>query len=140
MKHKLLLSLLATFLFFQCANVEKTNNQSEEKTFESFFKDFSANQDFQLASIDFPLEYYSVDIMDELEKGVIEKSDWNYIDFTKDEDAKAAEIDAYEVVVEKTVNEVKYARKGIDNGILITYYFKMRDSKWYLVKIVDQSS
>ncbi len=132
--------LVFLFILFGCSSSTKKTDFMNEK-FEDFFAKFSIEESFQLSRITFPIKYVSFDITDELTESNIEKLDWKFTDFSNDSAAADRDSDAYEVIVDQSSNgEVIYTRTGIDNGIRIHYHFQLKNSKWFLSKIIDKSS
>lgn len=120
---------------------ESQNRSYKEGSFLSFFQKFSESKEFQFTRIVFPLNYRSFDIeMDALKNSLIQKSEWQFIDFTADKKANESKLDRFEGVLEK-INSVKYkyTRKGFDNGIFIEYEFDLIKGDWFLVGINDLS-
>lgn len=132
-------------LFISCTTGSHDNSESiiTPEEFRIFFHQFSFEKDFQLQRILFPLEYYySEDIGDEtLSVEVINRNEWNYIDFRKDNASKTAKYDAFETSTDVLSDTIAiYQRLGIDNGIHMTYYFTRQNGKWFLKEIQDQSN
>tara|TARA_R110000868_G_scaffold257996_4_gene515252 strand:+ start:544 stop:1059 length:516 start_codon:yes stop_codon:yes gene_type:complete len=113
----------------------------KENSFEDFFKKFSGDSIFQKRRIRYPISCYTFDILDNREEYVISREDWVFENFMRDKEAPQFEYDAYESVVKKIdVGEVIYKRRGIDNGIMVEYYFFLRNEKWILEQIIDRSN
>ncbi len=132
--------------FAHCSNINKANEKKElampnSTVFNLFFEKFATDSIFQYSSVNFHITYYSYDIEDKLTEIVINQSEWYFIDFSKDEVARNNKVDAYEIIVEELDNgQVIYVRRGIDNGILIQYFFEYKGIKWGLFKIIDRSN
>ncbi len=137
-------SLLILVLALACGTPHtsaKGDGYVEMEGFEEFFESFKSKSDFQARRISFPLEVETYDILDNKQTRRLNYGDWSYIDFTKDADAINFELSAFETVIEhKSSSQVIYLRRGIDNGIRMVYHFENIDSKWFLTKIVDQST
>lgn len=74
-------------------------------------------------------------------KDSIASCKWILIDFTRDAVSDKKVTDAYETEIKKTgTDEIDYIRRGIDNGILVTFKFRLVEAEWYLEKIVDESN
>jgi hypothetical protein len=127
-----------------CA-IKSTNESSSknDESFEDFFKKFGSSEKFQASRIKFPLKlsYYDEYEEDSLTDSEIKAEDWKFVDFGKDSLASTKKEDAYNIeVIKNGLDAVEYLRKGIDNGISISYYFEKEKTKWFLVKIVDRSN
>ncbi|MEM7549307.1 MAG: hypothetical protein AAF363_06530 [Bacteroidota bacterium] len=136
---KLVFQLLIITLIVSCSNTGKVKDISNDEN-DIRFEDFSTNPDYQLSHIQFPLQYYSLYILDNEELSLISKSNWRFIDFSKDDQAQSKEVDAFNVLLEKQTPNMIYKREGIDNGMYIEYHFMLKNSDWTLVKILDKSS
>jgi|GEM_PF-2459113 len=136
---------------------EKVDNHKEEKeqiiepiemakdcnqTFEAFFERFAKDSIFQKNRVKYPLEwFYYKDVTDKTPTlEIVEYGSFNFVDFAKDKEAFNNEYDKYEVEIEKKKNHNLYKLLGIDNGIHVTYKFKLIDGCWYLAEILDEST
>lgn len=127
---------------FACTTKIKDKEIRDKKEdFSSFFYNFSKDSVFQKERIIFPLKYSYEDIDSGLINELLDNNKWFYIDFNKDKSAKNNNVDAFEVIVKKiSENKIKYIRKGIDNGILVEFYFIKINDKWFLVSVNDFST
>ncbi|TCP27981.1 uncharacterized protein DUF4348 [Tenacibaculum skagerrakense] len=136
---------LFSFLFI-CIN--SLFSQSETSTncisdFDTFFKEFSKNEEFQKSTIKYPLKltYISDLETNKIETKIYHNSkEWEFINFSQDQKAKNREYDQYTVSVETYDQKAFYKLKGIDNGILVIYQFEQIDDCWYLTLIKDESA
>lgn len=125
-------------------------NQEQTKgcrqTFEEFFERFCKDSLFQKNRVKYPLHYYFSDYdyssnRDTLGVELIQKKNYNYLDFTVDKDAMNNEYDKYTIESSKINNtSIHYKHLGYDNGIRITHKFKLIDGCWYMVEILDEST
>lgn len=145
-KTRLILSWIILILLTGCVLKNKGDvglrSTQQDSSFKDFFMKFSRDSLFQISRIQFPLKYsYFEEYNDSLMVERIEIKDWNYIDFEDDSMAYKNNEDAYQIrFIEKGRDSVEYLRKGIDNGINMSYTFKRIVSQWFLVEIVDRSS
>jgi hypothetical protein len=145
---KSFLHLFFALAFFSCALKSKndaalgTLSIATDRSFEAFFKQFSTDSIFQESRIVFPLRHTFYDVYeDTLTSATINANDWTFIDFRKDSLAVSLKEDAFNIEINKKDSlNVDYLRKGIDNGISMTYSFEKRDSRWYLIDIIDDSN
>lgn len=126
-------------LLIGCAAKNTNESLKGDEVFKDFFKEFSSNSNFQLSRIQFPLKHSYYD-GDSLMEDEIASDDWEYIDFNRDSSASARKEDAYSIELKSSPSSVEYVRKGIDNGISMSYYFEKKKTQWFLVKIVDRSN
>lgn len=120
-------------------NVDSAKNVSDS-SFEDFFSRFSTDSVFQVSRIKFPLEYSYYDD-DSLSMDKINSEEWAYLDFSDDSLASKSEVDAYNIeFIEVDRNMIEYLRKGIDNGIFVSYRFRKTHGRWHLTEIVDRSN
>lgn len=107
--------------------------------FNAFIKHFSKDSLFQISRIDFPLRFQEYDLMNDSDVvKTISKQEFRQLDFTyrkpkSDADNWAQNIDVRD-------NQATIEIRGIDNGIMIHFYFEKRDGKWHLVEWVDSST
>lgn len=139
MKHLIISSIILILCSFHNKSDSIICCSQIDDSFDQFFVSFSKDSLFQKKRITFPLMYCSFDIEDNMDTVYVESEDWDFIDFSLDNEAKNREIDAYDVVIKKGKKDVVYRRVGIDNGININYYFSLNETNWYLVKIVNKS-
>lgn len=126
-----------------------TNTQSFKncnETFEDFFKQFGQDSIFQKNRIKYPLQYSVSDYdyssnKDTLGIELIQRKNYNYLDFTVDKDAINNEYDKYTFEIKKVNDTIThYEHLGYDNGIQVSYKFKLIDGCWYMVEILDEST
>ena len=116
------------------------------KSFEDFFKQFSRDSIFQKNRVKYPLQYLVSDYdyttnKDTIGVELIQRRKYNYLDFTIDKGAMNNEYDKYTVETKKiNGNTIHYMHLGYDNGIQVTYKFKLIEGCWYMVEILDEST
>jgi hypothetical protein len=164
MKKTKIILMLSFVVFFNCKNKVDNKNlevkdsttsdrfeiikkQAQTKnckeTFDSFFKSFSIDSTFQKSRIILPLKHsYFQDVtLDEPTIEYISKiTNFKYIDFSKDNDAKNKEYDKFTIEKEVFENKILYKRIGLDNGIREIYVFEKQNECWFMVEILDESS
>ncbi len=121
-------------LLFGCANSER-NSENQTlglESFDAFYQKFFSDQVFQKNRIDFPLLNLLWDIDNKrFDKEIIRIEDWDFI----------------------TLNDKKYIKKVIksksegtlniqikDTGVSVNYIFILKNGRWYLNKIIDEST
>ena len=122
---------------------EKSNQKDCNQDFEMFFEKFSRDSLFQKDRVKYPINYsFYEDVMsEETTIEIIRKpSEFDYINFKDDLEAKNKEYDRFSVVKEKKSDLFLYKRIGIDNGIRETYSFMKIRGCWFLVSILDEST
>jgi hypothetical protein len=143
---KLLKMMKTPLIIFACLintlSCHLVNKSAQEDTsFNQFFEHFSRDSVFQSSRILFPLTWQSIDDEGNMDKIMIKKSEWTYIDFSHDTIAYKHETDKYKPVIENLGKDtVNYIRDGIDNGIHIEYTFTKFENKWVLSKVYDKSN
>lgn len=113
------------------------------QNFEEFIDVFGSDSVFQKQRVKYPLKWkYIEDLEDsKLETDLIGGSaQFNYIDFTEDKNAMQKESGKYEVFIQKDKDSANYQLKGYDNGLYISYKFKLINGCWFLVEILDEST
>ena len=114
-------------------NNKITVNNNSIESFELFFKKFSSNQNFQEERIKFPLKTYSYDIDEnKTNVSILNKNQWEFSKLYSNKFLKKIKkINSKNYIVEIQIS---------DTGVLVEYYFTIDKYKWYLIKIVDQST
>ncbi|MBF4463665.1 DUF4348 domain-containing protein [Flavobacterium sp. LC2016-12] len=130
------------FFFINCKKDLKSKKESL-LDFNQFFEKFATDSIYQKEHIKFPLKclFYDNANYEKLETELIaSKSDFRYIDFSKDSKAMNQETDKFTIEKEKIKQGLIYKRVGYDNGIYQLYEFKVIENCWYLIKITDEST
>ena len=132
---KILLLFFIPFLYSCQKKVENeiTVNNNSIESFNLFFKKFSSNQNFQEERIKFPLKTYSYDIDEnKTNVSILNKNQWEFSKLYSNKFLKKI----------KKINSKNYivVIQISDTGVLVEYYFTIDKYKWYLIKIVDQST
>jgi len=148
MKYFIILSIL---ICFSCK--EKNNNPIEKKTltiesevkdekFNEFFNKFSNDSLFQKERIiNKPkLYYYKDEYAEKPIFEILEKQDFNFLDFTKDLEAHKLRYNAFKTEISIKRDSIVYSKHGIDNGINESYVFKIIDKEWVLISIQNYSN
>jgi hypothetical protein len=99
--------------------------------FESFFEKFNKDSIFQVARIEFPLQFKS----NEEEESIIRKIEWSYTKLIEEKGTKT-------VIRKKLVSntEVRIDYMEEDTGVLISHTFLQKGGRWMLVNIEDHST
>ena len=151
-KNQLSIALFFVFLLPNCVGAAKENTDDAQKKsgveviqnkvedFHQFLDNFSTDRIFQFERIIFPITVLAPDadqiaLTPTAEK--IEKMDWELLDLTYDSTYTTRDFDKYTQTVNFRKDTAHVALRGIDNGIYADYYFKLIDSEWYLVTLVE---
>ena len=135
MKKLLLLVILLS-------NYQAYCQQKIKEDFDKFFEEFSFNEEFQKARIEFPLltirynsDYTAYDTI------YIKKEEWQYNSFyfRTEWRARGQIYDSFKHESRDTDERV-FEWKGIGNGVQDLYFFKRINGKWYLIKNLDRST
>ena len=111
--------------------------------FDRFFERFSKDSIYQKQRIKYPLNESYIKSLDPtvIHVNKINVNEYRFINFGIDKYALQKEYDKYIVKIEKlNSNLVQYYWYGYDNGINITYKFKLIGNCWLLVEILDRST
>jgi len=112
---------------------------SVDNDFNEFIQQFSKDSLFQISRIHFPLNVQEYDVMNDVDIAkTINKQDFRKLDFTIRK--SDGETDSWEQGINVRDNKAIIEIQGIDNGIIVDFYFEKQDGKWYLVKWVDSST
>jgi hypothetical protein len=108
------------------------NADAIDLKFDSFFKKFESDRNFQLSRIQFPLKVTSITEDDEQHIKFMKKSEWTYTNFVKIKNIEIKEIS-------KTKSEIEVKLSITDTGVQVVYHFKNKNGQWWLCAITDQS-
>jgi len=137
---KIMIGILL-IISFSCVNkhenlmILKRKNNIKKESFDDFFEKFNKDSIFQFSRINFPLnnEIYDVE-SNELYKENIKLENWKYFNFL------ALSKKYVKTVHQIKKDEVKINIQIIDTGVNVDYFFMVKNQKWILVKIVDEST
>lgn len=120
----------------------EVSRNCNEISFESFFERFGKDSVFQKNRIKYPLKwaYYESLENSKLNIEMRNHESYRFFSFIGDEEASKKEYGAFEVIKLKQKDTIVYQRKGLDNGLLINFKFKLVDNCWFLVEILDEST
>ncbi|HSQ40822.1 MAG TPA: DUF4348 domain-containing protein [Fibrobacteraceae bacterium] len=111
------------------------------EVFDDFLVEFMENAEFQKSRVQFPL--LSVTMQMETEQSDtahIEKAQWRFNDFKAlRSGTQVRQFDNFERKIRDTDERV-VSLIGNDNGVLYSYFFKRIQGRWYLVRVLDESS
>ena len=144
----LILICLFNLMLDSCSIIQKNTNETksikntaniisfqEEENFDIFLNKFQKDSIFQKERIIFPLKCLSYDTEnDSFNEMYINKNEWKYIDFSKLPENYLKKI------IKISDDEINYNIQIEDTGVSVNYIFKIYNSKWYLVKIKDEST
>ena len=109
--------------------------------FSLFIEHFSEDSAFQLNRTKFPLKITRYDLVDDKETIIYKsRSKFNILDFRIKKSNSRYDKWTQEIVMDKTKNKATIEINGIENGIMVEYYFEKIAGKWLLVGIRDSST
>lgn len=132
---KLRLTLLTLVLLIIASQLFAQQNT---ESFSSFWKTYTTDSNFQKERTRFPLPctyYIYEDGLDgsdipEITENLYEK-EWSFFDFH--------DTPEYKVEIKKENNAYNVVLVGKGCGIYVKYIFSLYGSKWYLIKVIDES-
>jgi len=108
--------------------------KSDNEDFDKFIEDFFKIDDFQFKRIIFPVSnlIYDTDF-EKFDSTIIKKEDWKYWNVYKQNNVvlKTIKNDANDAILNAQIKET---------GVSVDYVFAVREGKWYLIKIIDEST
>lgn len=126
-------------LFFVAVTV---NAQQED--FETFYKRFISDQEFQLTRVKFPSPVMILNLETAGEDTMyVSKDEWEFSNYEIGEPHKIIIYDNFDRKnsgKNKNTGERVVSFVGTNNGINYHIYFKLIKGKWYLVKTIDLSA
>ena len=117
-----------------------SNKPSQIEDFDDFFYKFRNDSIFQISRVQFPLRFEGLsDGYTKEEKSNINKQDWAYKQFFSSEEYYV-EISKSPDIKEKETGKRLLSFNGIENGIYVSYEFRLLNNKWFLIKWIDRST
>lgn len=125
--------------FFQGAWAADAPAKAE--SFDDFLLDFMENAEYQKSRIQFPLLSLTLQMeTDKVDSTKIEKAQWKYNEFKiLRTGIQVRQYDSFDRKLRNTDERV-ISLIGNDNGMLYSYFFKRIDGRWFLIRILDESS
>ncbi|KAF2338280.1 DUF4348 domain-containing protein [Flavobacterium tistrianum] len=125
------------FVFAMSLNsvVYAQNTKTASEDFNEFFKKFNSDTKFQVSRVIFPLKYKANNDDFELSDYIMTKEGYKVLHLNNKADEKYLK---RTLLVKK--NKTTLEQRGLDNGIYIDYVFELKDNKWFLKTLVDQST
>lgn len=115
--------------------------ESIDSNFTFFIEKFSTDSSFQISRTKFPLKITWYDIDNDNDSiFYMYKSNFELIDFTKKKSTTVNEQWEQKITIDTTNTSAIIEIKGIDNGILVKYFFEKINGAWLLVAIEDIST
>jgi hypothetical protein len=102
---------------------------ASEEDFDSFFAKFDKDRSFQYSRIEFPLKLITEDVT-----RFLSKKEWKFTTLSNKQSIKGQ--------IKKTQvskDEVKMEYSIEDTGVLVNHFFRIKNGKWWLVYIQDES-
>ncbi len=116
---------------------KRNDNSIKDEDFKTFLNKFSTDEAFQISRIDFPLKVRTIGENSELDDEIMTKEEWRQINFTYDPNNPSNE---YEQRIIIYGDKATIECIGIDNGIMVEYYFERKNGIWLLVTLTDAST
>lgn len=115
--------------------------QHHSESFQDFFLEFRESSEYQVSRIVFPLPSVSVQMEKEwLDSVMVTREQWKYNDFSLIRSGiQVREYDNFARKLRPSGERV-ISLVGSDNGLLYSYFFKLIEGRWWLVRILDESS
>jgi len=114
-------------------------SQSTKEDFSSFCQKFFGDSTYQISRIVFPIAWHQESPTIETKDSIIEKSNWSYSHFGYYSNQFNVQLyDNYHKQFRAT-NEMLVSFEGVECGINLNFYFRRIKSKWYLIKVIDNS-
>ncbi|WDF65577.1 DUF4348 domain-containing protein [Flavobacterium sp. KACC 22763] len=110
-------------------------SKATSEDFNEFFKKFNSDTKFQISRVIFPLKYKANNDDFELSDYTMAKEGYKVLHLNNKADEKYLK---RTLLVKK--NKATLEQRGLDNGIYIDYVFELKENKWFLKTLVDQST
>ena len=118
------------------------SSQSQDSSFEEFVARFSSDKGFQLERIKFPIE---ITFHENFPEAIIHKklmpTEWEHVEFLPDSITTKLGFEAFEsYTTHPSSRETIIQWTGLDNGINVSYHFRIFNRKWYLIEVINLST
>ena len=132
--------LIFILLFISCCTSNTSNTEAPQKPedFNAFFAKFKNSKKLQSERIVKPLISYQLEIGDN-------NNTYTPVQITE-KDLLFEQKDWIEPIVlsiepsDENLEEMLVILKGIETGLFIEYHFRLQNNKWYLFKVMDEST
>lgn len=102
---------------------------------------FSKDSGFQRSRTKFPLRIKQYDIDNEKDTIIYEEQlTFEMKDFRKKESENKYDQWKQEIILDNNEAKATIEIRGIENGIMVDYYFEKKEGKWMLVSVDDSST
>jgi len=124
-----------------CAGALWAAEPSAREGFDDFLVEFMENPEFQKSRVEFPLPSISVQMDSEhMDTTKIDRKAWKFNEFKLlRAGTQVRQYDNFDRKLRDTDERV-VSLIGNDNGVFYSYFFKRVDGRWYLVRIIDEST
>ena len=124
------------------ANITKGNTDQPliiDNDFNTFIEYFSKDSLFQISRVKLPLKVKQFDSeKDNYQIKYFGKSNFIKMDFRIKK--SKGDFDQWKQDIKIEKNKATIEITGIDNGIIVLYYFEKRNGKWTLIEVEDSST
>jgi len=147
---------LTLFVFYSCKSDHKRIEIQQSSTqgpvafseidkvdtdFNTFIELFSQDTAFQRKRTKFPLRIKQYDIENDKDTIIYNwHSGFEVMDFRRKKSDSRYDQWEQQIVVDKNQTKATIEIRGIENGIMVDYYFEKKDGRWMLVSIDDSST
>lgn len=122
-------------------SIRSSDTDNVDGDFSSFIEKFSKDSAFQLNRTKLPLKIKQYDIENDKDTIIFKHgSEFEMMDFRKKKSDTKYDQWKQEIVLNKGENKATIEIRGIENGIVLDYYFEKNDGKWMLVGVNDSST
>lgn len=124
----------------QQVSATSSDSNNIDRDFSAFIERFSSDSAFQLSRTKFPLRVKQYDIENIDTIIYKQQSEFEMMDLRKMESDDRYDRWKQEIAVEKSQRKATIEIRGIDNGIMVDYYYEKRNGKWFFVGVEDSST
>jgi len=111
------------------------------ESFDDFFLEFRESAEYQKSRVQFPLPSITIHMETErADTSKVEKTAWKFNDFKLIRSGVQVRLfDTFDRKMRDSDERV-VSIIGNDNGVYYSYFFKRIDGRWFLVRILDEST
>lgn len=115
--------------------------EAVDNNFNDFIHKFSTDSAFQLSRTKFPLKIKSYDLLNDKDSLIYrDRSEFEMMDFRIKKSNGDYDNWEQKIVTGKNNISVTIQIRGIENGIMVDYFFEKINGAWMLIEVLDDST
>jgi hypothetical protein len=128
-------------VFFGLLSCNKSNKSAPDQDFKVFLEQISEDSLLQKKRIAWPLKVVYLGLDNEPDSSFyLQERDFSYMDFRIKNRNTTTDSWVQKIEIAPNYSTAKVLFTGIDNGILVEYFFEKKPNGWVLVSLKDAST